>query len=106
MLSRPPPQKALPSRWPGTAWARIIFQPLDCQWFGVARSPKRKRLDPARRSRLSTKFWQRSSGRMGMRLDNAFNMRAEVHSQSRAEVPTADAAGLGVKRRGREILSK
>src|SRR5207247_4887325 len=42
----------------GTASGRIIFQPLDCQWFGVARSPKQRRPSPVPRSRLLTKFLQ------------------------------------------------
>src|SRR6266481_817367 len=94
---------ALPSRRHGTAWARIIFQPLDCQWFAVARSPKRKRRSLVQRWRLLMRLLPRNFGRTVTRLDNAFNMRAKMRRWPKAaEVPTLEVALIQVTRRSRK----
>jgi len=93
--SRRPPPKALPSRRPGTAWAPIIFQRLDCQWFGVARLLKRKQRDLAQRWPSLMKFLPRSFGRTETRLDNAFTMRAKMRLwPSVTEAPTLEGAPI------------
>jgi len=80
------------------AWnsvARIIFQPLDCRCFAVARSPKRKRRDLAQRWPSLMRLLPRNFGRTVTRLDNAFNMRAKMRRWlSATEVPTLEVAPI------------
>ena len=84
--------EGLALRWLGTAWARIIFQPLDCQWCVVAHLPKRRQHNLVRGSQSLTKLLAKSSGRMVMRSDNAFSMRTEMRRRpSSGDAPVGRA---------------
>src|SRR6267143_3795641 len=76
--SRRPPLKALLSRQPGTAWARIIFQPLDCRCCVVARLPRRRQHNLVREWQSLMNLWPKSFGRTATHLDNAFSMLAKI----------------------------
>src|SRR5213076_2284843 len=88
-----PPLKAFLSRQLGTAWARIIFQLLDCRCCVVARLPIRKQHNPVRGWQSLMKLWPKSFGRTATHLDNVFSMRAKI--RRRGSVPKA----LPVERR-------
>src|SRR5437773_12176668 len=88
-----PPLKALLSRQRGTAWVRIIFQPLDCRCCVVARLPRRKQHNLVRGWQLLMNLWPKSSGRTVTHLDNAFSMRPKIRRRgSAAEAPPAERA--------------
>src|SRR5947208_9787873 len=86
-----PPLKALLSRQLGTAWARIIFQPLDCRCCVVARLPRRKQHSLVRGWQSLMNLWPKSFGRTATHLDNGFNIRAKVRRRgSAAEAPPVE----------------
>src|SRR5437879_13589074 len=88
-----PPLKALLSKQPGTAWARIIFQPLDCRCCVVGRLPRRKQRNLVRVWQSLTSLWPKSFGQTVTHLDNAFSMRPQIRLRgSAAEAPPAEPA--------------
>src|SRR6266404_6037472 len=96
--SRRPPLKALLSRQPGTAWAGIIFQPLDCRCSVVARLPRRKQHNLGRGSQSLMNLWPKGFGRTATHLDNAFSMRAKIRRRgSEAEALPVERAVSWVK---------
>src|SRR5205814_5994177 len=76
--------KAVLSRQPGTAWARIIFQPLDCRCCVVARLPRRKQHNLVRVWQSLMSLWPKSFGRTVTQLDNAFSMRVKMRGRGSA----------------------
>src|SRR5436190_5555903 len=88
-----PPLKALLSRRPGTAWARIILQRLDCRCCVVARLPRRKQHNLVRGWQSLMNSWLKSFGRTVTRLDNAFSMRPKIRRLGNAaEAPPVERA--------------
>src|SRR5436305_6456946 len=86
-----PPLKALLSRQLGTAWARIIFQPLDCRCCVVARLPRRKQHNLVRVWKSSMNLSPKSFGRTVTHLDNACSMPAKIRRRgSTAEAPPVE----------------
>src|SRR4030095_5318144 len=78
------PLKALLSRQRGTAWARIIFQPLDCRCFAVARLRRREQHNLVRVWQSLMSLWPKSFGGTVTHLDNAFSMRAKIRRRGSA----------------------
>src|SRR5947208_15912623 len=91
--SHEPPLKALLSRQLGTAWARIIFQPLDCRCCVVARLPRRKQHNLVRVWQSLMSLWPKSFGQTVTHLDNASSMQAKMRGRgSAAEAPPVERA--------------
>src|SRR5436190_15999143 len=80
-----PPLKALLSRRPGTALARIILQRLDCRCCVVARLPRRKQHNLVRGWQSLMNPWLKSFGRTATHLDNVFSTRVKMRCLGSAE---------------------
>src|SRR5207244_11666941 len=82
--SHEPPLKALLSRQLGTAWARIIFQPLDCRCCVVARLRRWKQHNLVRVWQSLMSLWPKSSGRTVPQVDNVLSLGGKLRGRGGA----------------------